>query len=669
MDLTIASGRRSADLRPSLTGRAKAIAALLAAAALTTTGMAWAADVNDGSTTTSSGSGPYRLSTPSVAANSETATSLRTNDNEQRLPVKRPPRYEPGEFELYVNKLLGVDVSTYVKPRQTSEASTTTMTMTTGELPDQRPQLIVRRLGADLMLDSREAMAEGPRSVGEDYVLGIGDEVQVTVWGSVDADLRLVVDRVGRINIPRVGPVMVAGVRYGQLDDIVRSRISQVFKNFQVTTALGRLRSFRIYVTGYTQRPGPYTVSSLSTIVNGLMQAGGPSAAGSFRQVELRRAGKTISHFDAYDLLLRGDKSADLPLQAEDVLYIGPVGSQAAVLGSVNKASIVELKAGETVTDALNMAGGFSAVADRSRISVERLSERNDKRVVQLDLPEQDRAPVSNGDVLRAFSAVDAELAQDRQYKRVRVEGEVLKPGDYLLPPSSTLQDALQAAGGLTPQAYVFGTDFSRESVRKTQQENYDRALRDMETDFTRMTSTQKALTADEAAAQSQRATGTARLIERLRSIRPTGRIVLQLEPNGSTLPQLVVENGDRLTVPARPTTVGVFGSVFNTGSYLLARGSTLNDVLKLAGGAKKGADEGSVFVVRANGSVVSARQTSSGWLSMGSGIDSLPALPGDTIFVPEELDKTTFAQSAQQWTQILYQFGLGAAALQTIKN
>jgi len=190
-----------------------------------------------------------------------------------------------------------------------------------------------------------------------------------------------------------------------------------------------------------------------------------------------------------------------------------------------------------------------------------------------------------------------------------------------------------------------------------------------METDFTRTTSTQKALTADEAAAQAQRATGATRLIERLRTVRPTGRIVLQLAPEGSALPQLVVEDGDRLTVPSRPTTVGVFGSVFNAGSYLLTRGSTLNDVMKLAGGAKKGADEGSVFVLRANGSVVSARQTGGGWLSMGSGIDNLPALPGDTIFVPEELDKTTFAQAAQQWTQILYQFGLGAAALKTIKN
>jgi len=519
------------------------------------------------------------------------------------------------------------------------------------------------------MLDGTNGTAEGPRAVGEDYIIGIGDEVQVTVWGSVDADLRLVVDRVGRINIPRVGPIMVAGVRYGELNNVVRSRIAQVFKNFQVSTALGRLRSFRIYVTGFTQRPGPYMVSSLSTIVTGLIQSGGPSAAGSFRQIELRRAGKTLAHFDIYDLLLRGDKSADLPLQAEDVIYIGPVGPQAAILGSVNKASIVELRPGETVADVLAMSGGFSAVADRSRLSVERLSDRNDRRVVQLDLPAQNKAPVSNGDVLRAFSAVEAQLAQGRQYKRVRIEGEVMRPGDYLMPPMSTLQDALNTAGGLTSNAFVFGTDFSRESVRKVQQENYDRALRDLETDFTRATTTQRASTADEAAAQAQKATGTSRLIDRLRNVRPSGRVVLQMDPEGRSLPQLVIEDGDRLSIPARPNTVGVFGSVFNAGSYLLTKGATLEDVMKLAGGAKRGADTSSIFVVRANGSVVSARQSSSGWLAFGSGIDNLAALPGDTVFVPEELDKTTFIQAAKDWTQILYQFGLGAAALKTIKN
>lgn len=606
---------------------------------------AWSADTTENTSSNSELSGPIRLVTPRASDGQSADPRLLTAPTQ----TKAATRYNPGEFEIYVNRLLGLDLAAATP---IAEAS------------------IIRRLGADLMLDDGSNLgAEGPRQAPADYLIGIGDEIQVTAWGSVDADLRLTVDRSGRITIPRVGPVLVSGIRYGDLNDVVRNRIGQVFKNFQVSTSLGKLRNIRIYVTGFTAKPGAYTVSSLSTVVNGLMRAGGPSAAGSFRNIELRRNGRTVAQFDAYDLLLKGDKSSDRALQAEDVLHIGPIGPQVAILGSVNKRTIAELKPGETVENVLAMAGGFSAVADRSRLSIEALSERNDRRVRELQLPSQQNAAVSNGDVIRVFSSVNTALPLAKQYKRVTIEGEVARPGEYVLPPTSTLPDAIAAAGGLTPQAYVFGTDFSRESVRQSQQENYDRALRDLETEFTKYSSTQRAATADEAAANAQRAAGTERLVQRLRAVRPTGRVVLQLESDTKQLPSIVVEDGDRLLVPARPTTVGVFGSVFNAGSFLLQAGSTVDDVMKLAGGPTRGADASGVFVIRANGTVVSGRQTTGGWLGFGSGFAGLQALPGDTVFVPEEMNKTTFIQEAKDWTAILYQFGIGAAALKTIKN
>ncbi len=602
----------------------------------------------------------------------------------QQADRVRKNNYVPGEFELYVNKLIGIDLKDPDVAEQLKRAEFEVYEPSTRTQQQQQqapnfsqnkivtPDMVIRRIGADLMLDEQRGAngeADGPRQAPADYLIGVGDEIQVTAWGSVDADLRLTVDRAGRVTIPRVGPVLVAGVRYGDLTDVVRSRIAQVFKNFQVSTSLGKLRTIRIYVTGFTAKPGAYTVSSLATIVNGLIRAGGPSAAGSFRQIELRRNGQVVAYFDAYDLLLKGDKASDRALQAEDVIHIGPIGPQVAVLGSVNKQSILELKPGETVDDVLAMAGGFSAVADRSRVSIEQLSERNDRRVRELQFPAQQKTAASNGDVIRVFSSVSAALPVGKQYKRVTVEGEVARPGEYVLPPTSTLQDAIDAAGGLTPQAYVFGTDFSRESVRHSQQENYDRALRDLETEFTKYANTQRATTADEAAGNAQRAAGTERLVQRLRAVKPTGRVVLQLEPDARQLPMLAVEDGDRLLVPSRPTTVGVFGSVFNAGAFLLKDGASVDEMMKLAGGPTRGADASGAFVIRANGTVVSARQSTSGWLGFGSNLASLQALPGDTVFVPEEMNKSTFIQDAKDWTQILANFGLGIAALQTIKN
>lgn len=571
--------------------------------------------------------------------------------------------YVPGEFELFVNRL--------------NRSETRAPASSNGSRPDERlsGQRIparegpsIRRFGAELVTSSRGPAQEYSPQVPPDYLVSPGDELVLSLWGSVDANLRLVVDRTGRISIPRVGAVMVSGVRYADLPAVIHQQVAQVFRNFQLSVALGQLRSIRIYVTGFTPRPGSYTVSSLSTIVNALMQTGGPSAAGSFRNIALYRSGKLTTTFDLYDLLLRGDKSADRVLQADDVIQIGPVGPQVALIGSVNKPAIFELKNGDTVDDVLRMAAGFSPVGDRTRLAVERLVDRDNVRITQIALPAGAGMRPSSGDVLRAFSLVEAALPVQRQNKHVRIEGEVAHPGEYILPANSTLNDALRTAGGLTPNAYLFGSEFNRESVRVTQQDNYERALRDLETEFTRTTASQRVSNADEAAAMTGRDQATARLIERLRAIKPTGRIVLQLAPGESSLPDLALEDGDRLYVPPRPTTVGVFGSVVNGGSYLYADGRSAADYLRSAGGPTRGADTRSTFVLRANGTAVSARQ-SSGWFGLGGSIDGLTAEPGDTIFVPEEIDKTTFIQNAKDWTQILSQFGIGVAAIKSLSN
>jgi len=572
--------------------------------------------------------GPVRLRQPAFNA-------LEVDERMPSAPAVPVAAYVPGEFEKFVQQQAGADTE-------------------------------VRRFGAELVtVGADQHGAELSPLVPADYLLSAGDEVLVTLWGTVDADLRLIVDRSGRISIPRVGTVQVAGIRHGDLADVVNRRVAQVFRNFQSSIALGQLRGIRVFVTGFVVRPGAYTVTSLSTVVAALMRAGGPSASGSFRNVELRRGNTLVSHFDLYDLLLQGDRSADRIVQAGDVVHVGAVGTQVGFIGSVNRPAVLELKAGEGVAEALKMAGGFTAVADRSRLAVERLQERNAGRVVQLQLPADERSALSSGDVLRAFSAVSAALSTQRQSKRVRIEGEVLRPAEYVLPAGSSVRDAVQAAGGFTEAAFVFAAEFTRPSVQRTQQENYERALRDLETDMARAVGSQRVASTETAAVLEARSANSERLIGRLRNLRPTGRIVLQMAPNTTELPDLALEDGDRIHIPPRPTTVGVFGSVFNAASYLHLPGRSIEDYLKLAGGPTKGADEGSLFVVRANGNVVSSRQ-SAGWFNRSGTLGTLSAQPGDTLFVPEELDKSTFLQSAKDWTLLLYQLGVGVAGIQS---
>jgi len=591
--------------------------------------------------------GPIRLrqAVPTTEPDPRSAGTARERDRDRdperrgdtlRRSATEPALHVPSEFEQFVQRVAG----------------------------DPKPP--IHRFGAELVTPTSDMLpAEPSPLIPPDYAVKTGDEIVVTLWGSVDADVRLVVDRGGRVTIPRVGPVLVAGVRYADLSATISQRVAQVFRNFQLSVSLGALRAQRVYITGFVAKPGTYSVHPLASVTQALLQAGGPSAAGSFRAIELRRGKDRVAELDLYDFLLKGDRGADRPLQAEDVIHVGALGTQVALIGSVNRPAIFELKPGETVADLLRMAGGWSAVGDRSRLALERLDDRATTRITQLPMPASGAAALVNGDVLRAFSAVDVALPVQRQNKRVRVEGEVLRPGEYVLPPQSTIADALNEAGGLTPAAFPFGTEFTRESVRLTQQQNYDRALRDLEVDLARNASTQRAANVGEEAAQLQaRDAANTRLVSSLRSLRPNGRIVLQIPPEGRELPPLALEDGDRIFVPPRPTSVGVFGSVFNGGNYLYAEGRQVTDYLNLAGGPTKGADASSTFVIRANGSVVSGQQQKPQWIGGGGSLSGLKAEPGDTVFVPEEINKTTFVQAAKDWTQILYQFGLGIAGI-----
>jgi protein involved in polysaccharide export with SLBB domain len=553
------------------------------------------------------------------------------DEREAREPPPKPRA--PSPFEVFVQRLAGEEV---------------------------------RRFGADLTSSREDDRAESNPAVPVDYVLKTGDEIVLVVWGAAEGHLRLRVDRAGRVAVPRVGTVQVAGVRFADLQNLFERRFAQTFRQTELSVTLGRLRAMRVYVTGYVDRPGPITVPALSTMVHAVMRAGGPSGAGSFRDIQLRRGNQTVGSFDLYDLLLRGRRGADQALQAEDVIHVGPVGREVALIGSVQRPAVFELLPSEALGDLLQMAGGFNAVADRTRVAIERLDDRATTRITQLEMPGKANTTLTSGDVVRAFSAVDAALPVQRQNKRVRIEGEVARPGDYVLPAQSTLADALTAAGGMTPSAFPFGSEFMRDSVRVTQQQNYERALRDLETELARASTSMRTATADEAAAQNARASSTTRLIDRLRAVKPTGRVVLQLPAGTKELPALALEDGDRLYIPPKPTSVGVFGSVFNAGSYLYDDGREVDDFLKLAGGPTRGADTRSVFVVRANGSVVSGRDRSS-WWSDDTGLERVRAEPGDTIFVPEEWNKTTWTQHAKDWGQIVSQFGLGIAAILAI--
>jgi protein involved in polysaccharide export with SLBB domain len=547
-------------------------------------------------------------------------------------PAERPTQVTPqpaalaSEFETYVSAMAG-------KP--------------------------LRRFGAELLVpEARDFTTPGTTAVPADYLISPGDQLRLDLSGSVQgSNLRLTVDNEGRIFVPRLGAIVVGGVRYGDVHDVVAAQVSRQYRDFRLEVGITRLRGLTIYVTGFARRPGAYTVNSVSTLVNAVLAAGGPSEGGSFRSIQLRRGGKLLSDFDLYDLLLRGDKTGDAVLRNGDVIHVAPAGEQVAVTGSVNREAIFEMGPGETLADAIAYAGGVSTVADSSRLLVLDTLGSGNGGWQQLSAQEARARPVRRGDVVRVLTNVGIARPVAQQPVLVTLSGEVAHPGRYYVQPGSRLADVVQQAGGLTSEAFPYASVIERESVKIQQRESFARAVDDVEL----LLSTQPLVSANRAAlASAANLQLIEQVIAKMRAREPSGRLVFDLPVTAAALPaDLVVENNDTVHVPTRPVTVGVFGAVASPASFAYREGQTIGDVVESAGGIQSLGDKKEIFVVRANGMV----------LARGSRTLKAPALPGDLVFVPVDANRGEFWARLRDITGSLFGSVVGAATVANAVN
>ena len=284
--------------------------------------------------------------------------------------------------------------------------------------------------------------------VTPDYILGPGDQIHVQVFGQINVEAAYTVDRTGSIFIPQVGSFHVAGLRFSQVTDYLRSQLGRVYRNFDLNVNMGQLRSIPVFILGQARRPGSYTIGSLSTLLNALFASGGPTAQGSLRDIQVKRGGNTIIHFDLYDLLLRGDKGKDIPLQPGDVIFIPQVGPQVAIAGSVSNSAIYELRNETTLQQLLDLAGGLTNVASTSQARLERIFEHSVRSLLDINLATAATLPLQNGDIVTISPIID------RFKDAVTLRGNVANPGRYVWHPGMRLLDLIPNRDALVTRNY-----------------------------------------------------------------------------------------------------------------------------------------------------------------------------------------------------------------------
>lgn len=316
----------------------------------------------------------------------------------------------------------------------------------------QEMSLDLRLFGSEFFRDSAVRVVTDRKDIPVPlkYVVGPGDEVKLMLWGRLNAQYNLTVDRDGKITIPQVGPIFVAGMTFEDMSKHLITQSEQIVGT-NIDISMGSLKTISVFILGDVRRPGAYTIGSFATITDALLMVGGASEIGSLRRIQLRRNNKLITTFDLYDLLLKGDKSKDVVLQSGDVIFVPVTGSLVGIAGNVKRPAIYEMKDRHDLHNLIEYAGGIIPTAYTQQIQVERIVKGEKHIVVDFNDKYLEKATAFNlqdADLVKIFSIVDANV------NAVYINGNVKRPGKYEYKPGMTTKDIISRPDELLPETY-----------------------------------------------------------------------------------------------------------------------------------------------------------------------------------------------------------------------
>ena len=511
-------------------------------------------------------------------------------------------------------RVKGVPVSQITKLRQrimTLSTSVKKRTATSGNKPTSSEQEIFGRTGRetkDSIMVTKKSRVFGydffqnPKisfaptinvPTPESYIINTGDELLVEVWGAAESSTTQKVDNQGNIILPMAGKVHVGGLNFVEAKARINTALRKIYAGISAPegsyakvytgVSIANIRTVKVNIIGEVEAPGTYSLSALSTVINALYASGGPTENGSFRNIQVVRGGKTITHLDIYNFLLKGSQEGNINLNDQDVIIVPPYKNQVEVIGFVKREGIYEVKEGEKLSSLVDYFGGFKSNAYKDIMVVERIVGAK-REVKEVPFSDAGKFAMQGGDKLLVHKLSDI------YHNRISITGAVYQPGNYAYSEGMTVLDLIDKAAGVREEAYLNRAILFR-SIDRVDKQSLNFSLKD--------------------------------LLEKKQTI--------ALQPNDS----LHIYGRDSLT--AKPM-VRIEGAVRKPQKFAYAKGLYPADLIIMAGGFIEGADQTQVQVARqlndANFKTISKVYTVS--LSKEGG-DSIALEPNDIVTVRYE--------------------------------
>ena len=489
--------------------------------------------------------------------------------------------------------------------------------------------------------------------VDSDYILGPGDKLLVNLYGTNNKRIESYISSDGNFFLPPLGPISLMGLSYGDASKLIKERVNNEIIGTEASVTLREVRSINVYMLGEVYQPGKFTMSGLSSVSNALIVSGGVNETGSLRNISVKRNNKTIATYDFYEFLLKGSLENDIKLLDGDVVFVPFIENTVRIGGAFKRPGNYEVLNGETVDDAIKLAGGFTQdVPLNPKIELSFYDQSSESRIYKY--LEQNELVTK----LTGQSSINVYSKPGYKVEIIKLIGEFINPGEYAIRPGDTVLDIINRAGGYTEDSYSEGGIFLRRSVAKMQKDAFLRSADALEDSIVDI------VTKGSNNLSEFTLSPISRLISRLRSEEPIGRMVLNLDYlalKNKPAVDFRVQDGDELYIPKRPNSISVVGEVLYSSTLGFDPGLEVSDYIDLSGGLKESADSERIFVIFPNGRSSLVKR------SLFSSTNIL--IPGSTIVVSRDLRPFDAINLTQIITPILADLATTTAAIAAISD